>query len=131
MSSPWRNPREAVPLALLAIADVGGFTLIGFDHQLAGWIVVVVALGCQVAVSANHDRVHRRRGEAAHAMTGRSDRRNRSPKRIVLGGLTSGLLYGGLTFARSHLLVGSIVEGALFGAAMSAFGVYRARHPEE
>jgi hypothetical protein len=57
------------------VSYVGLAVVISGDNQLAGALVLVLGLWSLVAAPVVHDRLHRERGEASHAVWGRNDRR--------------------------------------------------------
>jgi len=58
------------------VSYVGLAVVISGDNQLAGTVVLVLGLWSVFAAPVVHDRLHRERGEASHAVWGRNDRRN-------------------------------------------------------
>jgi hypothetical protein len=59
----------------LVVAYVGIAVCISGQDRFAGAVVLVLGLWFALSAPIVHDRVHRERGEASHALWGRGDRR--------------------------------------------------------
>jgi hypothetical protein len=59
----------------LLVAYVGLAVCVSGQHRFVGGLVLVFGLWSLVSAPIVHDRLHRERGEAAHAVWGRGDRR--------------------------------------------------------
>jgi high-affinity Fe2+/Pb2+ permease len=59
----------------LLVAYVGLAVCISGRDRLVGFGVLVLGLWVMVSAPVAHDRAHRERGEAGHALWGRDDRR--------------------------------------------------------
>lgn len=67
-----------VLLATLLLGYVGLAVLVSGRHPVAGALVLLVGVWSLVSAPMTHDRMHRERGEPAHAVWGRGDRRKPS-----------------------------------------------------
>lgn len=61
--------------AAMLAAYIGLAVSISGADRLVGWLVLVTALWAMIYAPVLHDREHRHRGEATHAVWGRHDRR--------------------------------------------------------
>ena len=59
----------------LLVAYVGVAVSISGQDRFAGVLVLVLGLSLMIYAPVVHDRIHRERGEASHALWGRRDRR--------------------------------------------------------
>ena len=59
----------------LLVAYVGLAVCISGEHRFVGFLVLLLGLWFTVYAPIVHDRLHRERGEASHALWGRDDRR--------------------------------------------------------
>jgi hypothetical protein len=68
----------AAVLAGLLVGYIGLAVLVSGAHRVWGGVVLLLGLWCLLRAPVTHDRCHLTRGEPAHAVWGRGDRRKPS-----------------------------------------------------
>jgi len=61
--------------AAMLAAYIGLAIFVSGDHQLLGFVILLGGGWMMIYAPVLHDRAHRERGEATHAVWGRDDRR--------------------------------------------------------